>query len=118
MPGVRVGRKLKGKVSGPRPCLWELNRDEYEVRHEGRYDRGTPEIKSFDFASSVAATGEAGRGGRGVHPYSNQHLMPVVTPTKSGHKGKSGPGEVDLPLLRGAHAPPTHHTTLTANTVA
>ena len=28
-------------------CLWELNRDEYEVRHGGRYDRGRPEIKSY-----------------------------------------------------------------------
>ena len=28
-------------------CLWELNRDEYEVRHGGRYDRGNPEIKSY-----------------------------------------------------------------------
>ena len=28
-------------------CLWELNRDEYEVRHGGRWDRGGPEIKSY-----------------------------------------------------------------------
>ena len=28
-------------------CLWELNRDEYEVRHGGRTDRGQPEIKSY-----------------------------------------------------------------------
>ena len=28
-------------------CLWELNRDEYEVRHGGRTDRGGPEIKSY-----------------------------------------------------------------------
>ena len=28
-------------------CLWELNRDEYEVRHGGRYDRGRPEIKWY-----------------------------------------------------------------------
>eukprot|EP01045_Picozoa_sp_COSAG04_P007197 COSAG04_NODE_370_length_15729_cov_5.743506_10_plen_215_part_00 len=30
-----------------RMCLWELNRDEYEVRHGGRWDRGKPEIKSY-----------------------------------------------------------------------
>jgi len=28
-------------------CLWELKRDEYEVRHGGRTDRGQPEIKSY-----------------------------------------------------------------------
>jgi len=28
-------------------CLWELNRDEYEVMHGGRMDRGQPEIKSY-----------------------------------------------------------------------
>ena len=28
-------------------CIWELNRDEYHVKHGGRYDRGTPEIKSY-----------------------------------------------------------------------
>ena len=28
-------------------CLWELNRDEYEVRHGGRCDRGQAEIKSY-----------------------------------------------------------------------
>jgi len=27
--------------------LWELHRDQYEVRHGGRFDRGTPEIKSY-----------------------------------------------------------------------
>ena len=30
-------------------CLWELNRDEYEVAHGGRTDRGKPEIKSYCF---------------------------------------------------------------------
>ena len=28
-------------------CIWELDRDEYEVRHGGRTDRGTAEIKSY-----------------------------------------------------------------------
>ena len=28
-------------------CLWELNRDEYDVRHGGRWDRGKAEIKSY-----------------------------------------------------------------------
>ena len=28
-------------------CLWELNRDEYHVRHGGRFDRGKAEIKSY-----------------------------------------------------------------------
>ena len=28
-------------------CLWKLDRDQYEVRHGGRMDRGTPEIKSY-----------------------------------------------------------------------
>ena len=28
-------------------CIWELNRDEYHVKHGGRWDRGTPEIKSY-----------------------------------------------------------------------
>ena len=28
-------------------CLWELNRDEYRVKHGGRWDRGRPEIKSY-----------------------------------------------------------------------
>lgn len=28
-------------------CIWHLNRDEYEVHHGGRWDRGTPEIKSY-----------------------------------------------------------------------
>ena len=28
-------------------CVWELNREEYEVRHGGRTDRGGPEIKSY-----------------------------------------------------------------------
>lgn len=28
-------------------CLWELNRDEYHVKHGGRWDRGKPEIKSY-----------------------------------------------------------------------
>jgi len=28
-------------------CIWELNRDEYHVKHGGRCDRGVPEIKSY-----------------------------------------------------------------------
>jgi hypothetical protein len=28
-------------------CLWELNRDEYHVKHGGRWDRGKAEIKSY-----------------------------------------------------------------------
>ena len=28
-------------------CIWELNRDEYHVKHGGRCDRGRPEIKSY-----------------------------------------------------------------------
>ncbi len=28
-------------------CIWELNRDEYHVKHGGRWDRGTAEIKSY-----------------------------------------------------------------------
>ena len=28
-------------------CIWELDRDEYEVRHGGRTDRGIAEIKSY-----------------------------------------------------------------------
>ena len=28
-------------------CLWKLDREQYEVRHGGRSDRGTPEIKSY-----------------------------------------------------------------------
>ena len=30
-------------------CLWELNRDEYEVSYGGRSDRGGPEIKSYAY---------------------------------------------------------------------
>ena len=28
-------------------CLWRLDREQYEVSHGGRTDRGTPEIKSY-----------------------------------------------------------------------
>ena len=28
-------------------CIWELNRDEYHIKHGGRFDRGRPEIKSY-----------------------------------------------------------------------
>ena len=30
-------------------CIWELNRDEYHVKHGGRWDRGVPEIKSYSY---------------------------------------------------------------------
>ena len=28
-------------------CIWKLDREQYEVRHGGRMDRGNPEIKSY-----------------------------------------------------------------------
>ena len=30
-------------------CIWELNREEYQVEYGGRYDRGSPEIKSYSY---------------------------------------------------------------------
>ena len=30
-------------------CIWRLDRGEYEVNYGGRYDRGTPEIKSYAY---------------------------------------------------------------------
>ena len=30
-------------------CIWELDREEYQVEYGGRYDRGSPEIKSYSY---------------------------------------------------------------------